>query len=607
MRTVATAGHVDHGKSSLVLALTGTDPDRFPEEKTRGLTIDLGFAFCALASGTEIGFVDVPGHVRFIKNMLAGVGAVDVVLFVVAATEGWMPQSEEHLRILELLGVTRGMVAITKADLVDDETLALAQLEIEERIAESPLAGIPIVACDSVSGRGLDEIRRTLDAVVRDAPGSPDLGRPRLWVDRVFAAKGAGTVVTGTLARGHLAVDDQIEAGGPPRPARVRSIETAGRRVDVAMPGSRVALNLVGLDRGDLARGDAIVTPEAWLRSRVVDVAVEGLPGAHLKSRGRFQAYVGSGEHRVWFRSLDESGRFARLRFDEPITLAVGDRIVLRDPGTDTTVAGAEVLDLEPSSRAKDAGTILALPFGERMLAERPWLAAAELARLLARTEPDADAILGEIVDAGTGVAVGRWTVAPPVLEAVRVAASERVLEHRERHPHEPGFELNALAGVLGLDPEQLRAALTDFPDLDVARGVVRHTSHVPTSLSDEARSLVRAIEADPFAPPAPKDLGAPASLVRSLVREGLLVDLDGVVFTSGALDLARDRVVAALRERGTVTVADVRDLLGSTRKYVLPIVGWLDRTGVTRRVGDDRGPGPASGIEVDDLPGRST
>ncbi|MCJ7672199.1 MAG: SelB C-terminal domain-containing protein, partial [Acidimicrobiia bacterium] len=175
------------------------------------------------------------------------------------------------------------------------------------------------------------------------------------------------------------------------------------------------------------------------------------------------------------------------------------------------------------------------------------------------------------------------------------------------RNPHEPGFELTALAGALGLDPEQLRAALTDFPDLDVARGVVRHTSHVPTSLSDEARSLVRAIEADPFAPPAPKDLGAPASLVRSLVREGLLVDLDGVVFTSGALDLARDRVVAALRERGTVTVADVRDLLGSTRKYVLPIVGWLDRTGVTRRVGDDRGPGPASGIEVDDLPGRST
>ena len=191
MKTVATAGHVDHGKSSLVLALTGTDPDRFPEEKTRGLTIDLGFAFCTLASGTEIGFVDVPGHVRFIKNMLAGVGALDIVLFVVAATEGWMPQSEEHLRILEVLGVTRGMVAITKADLVDDETVALAQLEIEERLALSPLAGIPIVACDSLSGRGLDEIRHTLDAVLDDSPEAPDLGRPRLWVDRVFAAKGA--------------------------------------------------------------------------------------------------------------------------------------------------------------------------------------------------------------------------------------------------------------------------------------------------------------------------------------------------------------------------------------------------------------------------------
>jgi selenocysteine-specific elongation factor len=557
-----------------------------------------------LPSGTEIGFVDVPGHVRFIKNMLAGVGAVDVVLFVVAATEGWMPQSEEHLRILEVLGVTRGMVAITKADLVDDETLALARLEIEERVAESPLAGIPIVACDSISGRGLDETRRTLDAVLQDSPAPPDLGRPRLWVDRVFAAKGAGTVVTGTLARGRLAVDDQIEAGSPPRPARVRTIETAGRRVDVAMPGSRIALNLVGVERGDLTRGDAIVKPEQWLRSRVADVAVDVLPDVDLKARGRLQASVGSGEHRVWFRSLEASGRFARLRFEEPITLALGDRIVLRDPGTETTVAGAEVLDLDPSSRAMDAGTVLVRPFAERILVARPWLASGDLARLLARTEPDADAILEAMVDAGTGVAVGPWIVAPDTLAAVRVAACDRVLEHRERHPHEAGFELTALAAALELRPEQLRAALTDFPELDVSRGLVRHTSHVPTARSDEARSLVSAMEANPFAPPAPKDLGAPASLVRSLVREGLLVDLDGVVFTTGALDLARERVVGALRRQGTVTVAEVRDLLGSTRKYVLPIVGWLDRTGVTRRVGDDRGPGRASGIEVDDLPG---
>ena len=193
MRTIATAGHVDHGKSSLVLALTGTDPDRFPEEKARGLTIDLGFAFATLASGTEIAFVDVPGHVRFIKNMLAGVGAVDLALLVVAATEGWMPQTEEHLRILELLGITHGMVAITKADLVDEETIELAALEVTEHLEGTPLADAPIVVCDSLSGRGLDDVRRTLDDVLVHAPSVRDVGRPRLWIDRVFAAKGAGT------------------------------------------------------------------------------------------------------------------------------------------------------------------------------------------------------------------------------------------------------------------------------------------------------------------------------------------------------------------------------------------------------------------------------
>ncbi len=240
VRTVATAGHVDHGKSSLVLALTGTDPDRFPEEKERGLTIDLGFAFAELPSGEEVGFVDVPGHVRFIKNMLAGVGAVDVVMLVVAANEGWMPQSEEHLRIIELLGVRHGLVCLTKADLVDDDMLDLARLELDEHLAPSALADAPVVVCDALSGRGLDEVRAGLDAVLAAAPPPVDRGRPRLWVDRVFAAKGAGTVVTGTLAGGSLRVDDEVEVGPRARQARIRAIETAHHTLGVAAPGTRV-------------------------------------------------------------------------------------------------------------------------------------------------------------------------------------------------------------------------------------------------------------------------------------------------------------------------------------------------------------------------------
>ena len=282
MRVVATAGHVDHGKSSLVLALTGTDPDRFPEEKARGLTIDLGFAFTTLPSGIEVGFVDVPGHVRFIKNMLAGVGAVEVALLVVAASEGWMPQSEEHLRILELLGVRHALVAITKADTVDAETVELAQLDVTEHLEGSALEAAPVVVCDSVSGRGLDDVRAGLDAVIAQTPTARDDGRPRLWVDRVFAAKGAGTVVTGTLTGGTVAVDDDVEVGSRRLRARVRAVQTAHRQVESAAPGTRVALNLVGVEHRELVRGDAVVGPDQWTFARTVDAALTVVPGETL-------------------------------------------------------------------------------------------------------------------------------------------------------------------------------------------------------------------------------------------------------------------------------------------------------------------------------------
>jgi selenocysteine-specific elongation factor len=598
VRTVATAGHVDHGKSTLVLALTGTDPDRFPEEQARGLTIDLGFAFCALPSGAMVGFVDVPGHVRFLKNMLAGVGAIDHVLFVVAANEGWMPQSEEHLRILEVLGVRGGVVAITKADLVDDETLELVQLEVDERLAGTPLAEAPVLVCDGRSGRGVDDIARALDDALAAAPDARDTGRPRLWIDRVFAAKGAGTVVTGTLTRGHLATDAEVIVGEPPRSVRIRSVETAGTRIADGEPGTRVALNLVGVEHRELARGDAVVGPGQWHRATVVDVAVTGLPGVDVPTRARLQAYVGSGEHAVWFRALDERGRFARVRFDGPIPLAIGDRMVLRDPGQSTTIAGAEVLELDPTARAREAGAILELPLPERVLASRTWVDAPELARLVGGTDADAEVMLQGLVDTGHAVEVGSWFVTRATVEALRGDSTARIVEHHRRQPHDAGLDLALLAGQLGVTTDRLRAVLATVDDLEVAQGAVRHRSHASTSESPEAADAIAAFDRAPFAPPAPAEVAAPPELVRSLVRAGSLVDLEGVVFSASALALARERVVGALRDQGQLTVADVRDLLGSTRKYVLPIVGWLDRTGVTRRRGDDRLPGPTSGLE---------
>ncbi len=585
MRAVATAGHVDHGKSTLVAALTGTDPDRFPEEKARGLTIDLGFAFCELPSGVEVGFVDVPGHTRFVKNMLAGVGAVEVAVLVVAANEGWKPQSEEHLRILELLDVGHGIVVLSKADLVDDETLAIARLDVEDHLTGTAFAALEIVACDARSGRGLEDVRAALDRALAAAPAPRDADRPRLWIDRVFSAKGAGTVVTGTLTGGVIAVDDELLAGGIP--VRVRGIQRHGTEARQGEPGARVALNLAGVSHDRLTRGDAVVRAGQWLDVGVVDVALTVLPELSLARRRRLAAAVGSGEQPVWCRRLDE--RFARLRFDRPVPLAPGDRIVLRDPGAGRTVAGAEVLDVSPTRRAVDAPERLARPLGARLLADG-WVRADALGAYSGLATDAAEAAVAAV---GAEV-IGDWRVDPAVAGAVRNDVHERVRAHHRAQPTDPGIAVGALGSATGLDAERIEALLSGDAEVVLEHGRVRDRGHHDrASDSDAGRTLLATLDANPFAPPPATDRG----LVRALVREGAVVDLDGITFSTGAIESARTLVVEAMRTRGSLTIADARDLLGSTRKYVVPIMSHLDATGVTRRRGDDRIPGPRSGL----------
>jgi selenocysteine-specific elongation factor len=597
VRVVATAGHVDHGKSSLVLALTGTDPDRFAEEKARGLTIDLGFAFMTLPSGQELGFVDVPGHVRFLKNMLAGVGAVEAALLVVAATEGWMPQSEEHLRILDLLGVRHGLAVVSKADLVDDDLLELARLEVEERLETSSFSPTAVLAVDSRSGRGLPELREALDGMLASAPLAVDAGRPRLWVDRVFAAKGAGTVVTGTLAGGSLPLDAELLIVPGRHRARLRKIESHHRELEEARPGSRVALNLAGVDHTDLRRGSALVVAGQWAHTAVVDVALTTLPGSNIGRRGAYKAYIGSGEHDVRLRLIDEEGRYARLRLDGPLPLAPGDRLVLRETGRQETVGGAEVLDVAPVGRVRLAPARLEQPLGPRLLAGRPWLKAPELVALAGVDPSGAERLAKELIASEAAVAVGGYLVAAPALEETRRRVTEAVAEHHQRHPLEPGLELTALAPGLGLDPPRLRAALEGAPGLVVESGRVRAATHrTRVSEDPEAQRVLAALGAEPFAPPAPADVGARPEIVRGLVREGLLVDVEGLVFTAAALEQARDVVRRGLAEHGSLTVAQARDLLGSSRKDVLALLARMDADGVTRRRGDERFPGPRLG-----------
>jgi selenocysteine-specific elongation factor len=577
VHVVATAGHVDHGKSTLVLALTGMDPDRFAEEKTRGLTIDLGFAWTELPSGRELAFVDVPGHVRFIRNMLAGVGAVDACLFVVAATEGWKPQSEEHLRILELLGVQSGLIALTKIGLVDGEWRQLVQMEIEERVTGTFLAGARIVGVDAPNGQGLDELRAALDAILAATPTSLDRDRPRLWVDRSFAARGSGTVVTGTLAGGALEVDEDLvvlgdrHRGGRGVPVRVRALQSHQRPLPRVGPGHRLAVNLTGISHDRVIRGHALVRPGQWAPTRTIDASLDVLASLDhdVSRRGAYQLYAGSGEHAVSLRvlggdAIPPGGQgLVRLHLPVALPLLPGDRYVLRESGRSETVGGGQVLDVAPvlpASRAHPTRSV------DRVIDERGWIDAAELERLT-----------GERRAANVGE---RWVVSP----AARDQTGQDVRD--------------AIAGAAGagldvaLLNERQRAILAEDEGVEVAGGRAWLAGRrTPVAID---HPWLAALAASPFSPPDPAAAGADRKQVRDLVSEGLVVERDGVYFAAAAVDDAA-RIIAALLEKHPegVTVAEVRDALGTTRKHVLPLLAHFDATGVTRRRGDLRIGGP--------------
>ena len=450
LHVVATAGHVDHGKSSLIVRLTGIDPDRLAEEKRRGLTIDLGFAWCTLPSGREIGFVDVPGHERFVRNMLAGVGPVRLVLFVVAADEGWKPQSEEHLAIVDVLGVDGAVVALTKRDLVDAETLALAEADVRARLAGTALEGASLVTCSASTGEGLPELVGALDAMVASAPEPAQSDRPRQFVDRIFTIKGAGTVVTGTLTGGRLSVGDEIELYPTDHRARIRSLQTHKRAIEVARPVSRVAANLVGAEREDLARGDVLAPPGLWRPTATIEARLRPVRGlAHpLTARGAFKLYAGSAERDASIRlygtaEVRPAGTFARIRLRAPLVLDVGDRFVLREAGRRETVAGGVVLDVDPPTRpgadpagrlaAREAAAPADLP--ALVVAERGAVRDADL-RLVAARPPGTDADI---------VRSGGWWIGASLLGTVTDAVQTHLGRFHAEHPLVPGDDVVAV------------------------------------------------------------------------------------------------------------------------------------------------------------------
>ena len=567
MHVVATAGHVDHGKSTLVEALTGTDPDRFAEEKARGLTIDLGFADTTLPSGAVLSLVDVPGHVRFIKNMLAGVGAVDACLFVVAATEGWKPQSEEHLRILELLGVDHGIVALTKIGPADDDLVELAHLELEERLAGTFLEGAPVIGTDAPTGIGIGELRAALDDLLAATPTAIDHGRPRLWIDRAFSARGSGTVVTGTLTGGLLRTDDELEVHPSGETVRVRGLQNHHTDRDELPPGSRCAVNLVGVSHDGVARGDVLVRSGQWHHTMVVDASLTVLDRLDhpVSRRGAHVLYLGSGEHPVRMRilgpdALEPGTRGAvRLYLPVPLPLLPGDRFILRESGRAETVGGGEILDVDPVERAARARPDRSV---DRVVNQRGWVDADELERLTGeRRDPD----------------VGRWVVDPTQLHTTLVDLRAALSE----------------AGPLGLDlstlDEHSRAAVELLDGVVVEAGRLAPIDAVDP-LADHP--FVAALAASPFAPPAPD--GVDRAELRELVRREMVVEVEGIFFAASALQAAAELAARLLAESPEgFTVSAFREAAGNTRRHAMPLLARLDGTGVTRRRDDVRIAGP--------------
>jgi selenocysteine-specific elongation factor len=615
VRVVGTAGHVDHGKSTLITALTGIDPDRLREERERGMTIDLGFAWVTLPGGGDVGIVDVPGHQDFIRNMLAGIGGIDAVILVVAADEGVMPQTREHLAILSLLGIDRGVVALTKRDLVDAEWAVLVSDEVRRALDGTPLAGAPLIEVSATARSGLDRLLLTLEGVLGEAAPRRDHGRPRLPIDRAFTMSGFGTVVTGTLVDGSIAVGDEVEVAPGGARARVRGLQTHKRSIEIAVPGSRVAANLSGIDKDAARRGLVVVRPGTLAGSVVIGARIRILNSASgpLEHDDTVKVHVGTAEAVARVSVLGGPSiapgqeDWVQLRLATPVAVLVGDRLVLRRPSPSETLGGGVVADTTGERMRRHSDAVAALDrravtsVADRLLASldvpRTPLEAGQRSGL---DPAEAAAAVAELVAAGRVVRLADAVLGGDAFEVLAVRAERTLALAHRRAPLRPGAPREELRSTLGQPPKRYAALVAAL----VAAGrIVEHGTalalpgHVPAlSAEQEARWVTaRAVLArEPLQPPGVAALaseqGIDRELLGALIDRGDLVRVSpDAVFLPEAVLRFGDAVIDALAAGRTITVGAARDLTGSSRKHVLPLLQFLDEHGLTRRVNDDR------------------
>lgn len=611
MFVLGTAGHIDHGKSVLVQALTGIDPDRLREEKERGMTIDLGFAWLKLPSGREVGIVDVPGHERFIKNMLAGVGGIDLALLIVAASEGVMPQTREHLAILDLLEIQRGLVVVTKKDLVDGELLSLVKMEIEELISTTTLSQAPIVTVSALTGEGLSELVSAIDELLGSIEPRQDLGRPRLFIDRVFTITGSGTIVTGTLIDGSLSVGQEVEIVPAGLKSRLRGLQTHKARINTASPGSRVAANLVGITTSQLQRGDVLTKPAWLIPTTTLAVKLRLLP--YLRRPLRHSAivsfYTGAAEATAKVRLLEGDGlqpgdsTWAQLSLDRPVAVINDDHFIIRS--SVETLGGGKVIDsharrlrrFRPAIiehlRVREEGTPeeIILAFLEQPL---------ELSALLSQfNQPvsETKSVMESLIRQGKVIRIGQGEqsllMTVPSWGSLTEKTTTILQDYHRRFPTRPGMpkvELGSRLKLGAYSSATLRRLFDQGVIIENGAAVHLPTHRIQLSQAQQAKidTFLHSLNQNPSAPPS--DLIPEPDLLNLLIEQREVVKVsDSVVFATSAYDEMVERVTSHIKAHGKITLAEVRDLFKTSRKYAQAFLEYLDVEKITRRVGDER------------------
>jgi selenocysteine-specific elongation factor len=627
MRVIGTAGHVDHGKSTLIAALTGTHPDRLKEEQAREMTIELGFGWMTLPNGEEVGIVDVPGHRDFIENMLSGIGGIDAALLVIAADEGVMPQTKEHLAILDLLQIPAGLIVLTKTDLASDSAwLDLVETDIRLAVSDTVLKDAPIVRVSAKTKTGLDSLISTLSKILEEKPARLDLNRPRLPIDRVFTMSGFGTVVTGTLSDGHLSVGDEVEILPSGQTGRVRGLQTHKKKEDTAIPGSRTAVNISGVNTEQIQRGDVVARPNQYHTTRRLDARFRLLKdvSTSLKHGDEVKFFVGTSESIATLRILgaeelkpNEEG-WIQLELREPIVAVRGDRYILRRPSPSETLGGGVIIDHQPKGRHKR--------FDEEVLKSLESLAQgspadvlleaaiatniAPLKEIVTRSRLEtvpANEALNELIESGkliilegdvSAISSDALAIALPHWNMLRDKTLKIVETHHTSHPLRRGIPREELKSKLKLTPRffntTINKLIADHLLTDYSAFIAMPGHEIKFNGQEQAKVqvLMRKFEANPFSPPSVKECTSETGeevLNALLEMDELIAVSSDVIFRTKDYDLMVSMIRNAIVQSSRISLAEARDLFDTSRKYAQALLEHLDAIGITSRDGDFR------------------